>query len=522
MALSYLLLLDLYRGRAAVVEQMSALDREALRLDTPLARFIERAAREGRPRHVVLTGNAGDGKTFAALTSQADGLTPVLDASADSTGSMPIEGLAKKLGASLDAEERMLIAINRGQLERLAELVAGQATRLGKFVAEIRRQSTLRESWSQDPPSDDVAVIDMGLCDWTADVVIEAMLRKAATVDLVGVSGSARTAAEEARKALSTDHVRRWVQRVMAAVRAEGRHATMRQLWSFVAFLVTGGILPEDGLWPLSVKDTVGARMFAYDARRTPLETALPSVDPARLPEPGVARMLLSNAAPLRLSALPGVGALAADVVLPKDGVAAARAAVVHDPARVPKGDLADTFTDLAKKLAEKPGWQQMPGVTRRLLKGVYRSLGLWCADPAFPAWQVLCYDSVKYALASAVANGEISRDSLTLALPRPPPCCEQALGGAWRPPYVWMGAGAPEEVRLRLPPRLLNLLYVDEPPALDASDALLLARWLARLPAPPDPSRVRVSRSATSGDAARPLSVNKDDISGRIRIEEA
>ncbi|KYF48526.1 hypothetical protein BE04_37700 [Sorangium cellulosum] len=522
MSLSYQLLLDLYRGRSAVVEQMNDADRAALRLDTPLARFIGQAARDGSPRHIVLTGNAGDGKTFAALTSQTAGMSLIRDASADPSGGAPIKGLAKTLTESLDAGSRLLIAINRGQLERLAEAVSGQDTTLGRLVAEIRRQSTLRESWSQEPASDEVAVIDLGLCDWTADEVIEAMLQKAATVDLSGVTGSARTAAEEARKALSAPHVRGWVRRVMQSVRGEGRHMTMRQLWSFTAFLVTGGLRPDDASKPLGLSDTVGARLFAYNARRTPLENALPQVDPARLPEPGITRMLLSGAAPACLSDLAGVGRLATDADQCRDGVAAVRAAVVHDPARAPKQEQTDTFTALVKKLSGASGWQRMSGPTRRLLKGIYKALGLWCADPAFPAWQVLCYDSVRYEQTPAVANGEIAPDNLVLALPRPPPRCEQALGGSWRPPYVWMSVVGREEVRLRLTPRLLNSLYLEEPSALDPSDELLLARWLARLPAPPDPNRVRIARRATDGESARPLSVTKDEISGRIRIEEA
>lgn len=518
MALSYELLLDLYRGRAAVVEQMSASEREALRLDTPLARFINQAALEGMPRHIVLTGNAGDGKTFAALTSQAEGLSLVLDASADASGRPPIDRLAKHLAALLEADRRLLLAINRGQLERLAAAVATEETPLGRFVAETRRQISLRVSWSEEPPFDDVAVIDLGLCDWTADEVVEAMLLKAAAVDLTGVSGSARTAADEARRALSTTHVRRWVHGVMAAVRAEGRHVTMRQLWSFTAFLITGGIRPDDASKHPGVDETVGARMFAYKAQRTPLETALPLIDPARLPEPGLVRMLLSGAAQAHLRSLEGVGVLAN---YDADGVAAARAAVVHDSKRAPSIDLEDTFTQLAKRLAGKPGWNRMSSATSRILKGVYSSLGLWCADPAFPAWQVLCYDSARYARAPAVANGEISLDSLALALPRPPPRCEQALSGTWRPPYLWIGADTSEEARLRLSPRLVRSLYVDDPRDLDSSDSLLLARWLARLPASTNPNRVRVGRSAAHGDAARPPSITKDDISGRIRIEE-
>jgi hypothetical protein len=520
--LSYDLLLDLCRGRALVVEQLTPQDREALRLETPLTRFIDEAARSGKPRHIVLTGNAGDGKTFAALTSQTQALSLVLDASAHHSGGAALSGLTEELARRLAANERLLVAINRGQLERLAETVKAQATPLARFVADVRAQAVLHDTWP--PGESEIAVVDLGLCDWTSDEVVDAMLHKAAGVDLSSVQGNARIAAERACEALGHDHVRRWVRAVLAGVRGEGRHVTMRQLWSFVAFLVTGGIRGDDAARTLRAEDSVGARIFSYDARRTPLETACTSLDPVRSPQPDITRWLLNDEVSDRLAALPGLSGLVPASSRYRDGtagVAVARAAVVHDRSQPPEDKAADNFTALVAQLAIKSGWQPSPGVTQRLLKGIYQSLGLWCADSAYPAWQILCYDSALYERAPAVTTGEVSPSILALALPRPPPAAEQALGKTWRPPYIWMGvAGGAEGVRLRLPPRLFNVLYDADPSAeIDRSDALVLGRWLSRLPAAPRPSRaIFISRGPKR---ARPLSVVQDDISQRLRIED-
>ncbi|HEU4403954.1 MAG TPA: hypothetical protein VFS43_01470 [Polyangiaceae bacterium] len=505
-----------------VVERMPSAQRDALRVGTPLAAFIERAARESAPRHVVLTGNAGDGKTFAALTSDASAFWVETDASADTSGRPPIEALADRLEGHLAGGERLLVAINRGQLERLAEHAAS-GPRLREFLAEAREQSTLKVSWEGQVDAD-VAVLDLGLVDWTSPGVTDPLLDKVADADLSAVTGDARRAAEQACAALKQPHVRAWFRRVLAGVRAEGRHLTMRQIWSYLAYLVTGGIGQGESARVLSVADTVGARLFSYDARRTPLENALPAADPARRPLPDVATLLLQRRAHEHLTAMPGIGPLAAEASQCTDGVAAARAAVVHDPGRRLDEGEEDLFSSLFKRLVSKPpAWHKLPSVTRPLLQGAYRALSAWNSDPAFPAWQTLCYDSVRFGAAPSVANGDVAPESLRLALPRPPPRCDQALSGTWRPPYVWLGAernGSVDQAgALRLPPTLFRLLYGGGGP-LPTATSLVIARWLARLPTQQDPDRVRVSRAAEEG-VSRSLLITSDDLTGRIRIEE-
>src|SRR5262249_36769900 len=116
--INYSLLLDLYKGKGLVVENLSVEARAALTIETPLFRFFSAAGRTGRPRHIFLTGNAGDGKTFASLTADAGGFTVVRDASAGEAGEVgaPVEELARRLAAVLGRGERLLVAINRGQL----------------------------------------------------------------------------------------------------------------------------------------------------------------------------------------------------------------------------------------------------------------------------------------------------------------------------------------------------------------------------------------------------------------------
>ena len=521
--MKYDFLVDLHRGRAAVVENMTLEQRAALKIDTPLTAFIERAAREGDPKHVVITGNAGDGKTFAAVQSVLPGMTTIVDASArlqtDPVGLDPIEALADRI-ANVLSVGRLLLAINRGQLERLARFCRTKPHHsAAAFALAASERAETRPIWKPET-SRDVAVIDLGLFDTTSGLIVDAMLEKVVNVDVSDLSEETRQIVVAATEALKSAHVRAWVKRVVLEVAARGGHLTLRQLWSFVAFLVVGG-RPADSQSPPSLRDSVGARLFRYEDASM-FEEAILAIDPAyHLPRPDLARMLLSDDMADTVVAAVGLPLTSAD-----GGADVIRALTIHDPARnPPEGvDNYQRFSTLLR--AEPPGWHSHSTIATKLLVGIYRTLGLWQAAGAFPAWQALCYDSsrLRYegTLSAAVAaNASVDPGSLRFALPRAHPAAEDALAGAWRPPCVLLAfehaAGSRTGDALRLTPRLFRALYSPETQLLDpltGSEMMSLERWLARAPRAGAGDVIRVS-----GATPTPLRVEVDPLSRKTLI---
>ncbi|MDB4928244.1 MAG: hypothetical protein JWM10_728 [Myxococcaceae bacterium] len=537
-AFTYQLLIDLYRGHASVVENLSRTHREALRVETPLARFIERVDADVAPRHVVLTGNAGDGKTFAVLAANLRNLRPIYDASAAlsrSASADPVVALAGDLRAALARGERLLLAINRGQLERLHAQVRDGGDDLARLVRVAVEQSQLRARWD-DAVAGEVAVVDLGLLDSSTPSIINAMIDKALAVDLSGTSPGARACAECALEALRTPHVRRWIERVLGEVASRGGHLTMRHLWSLIAFLITGG-RGANSAEPPSIRDAVGARLFDYKGASAEFDVALAAVDPALVPHPHICREVLLGAAPQRARALPGLAALSDDPTFEWEGAAVVRSLVVHDPALQPAASN-DSYAQLLHRLQERPeGWVgDMRAITKKLLDGVYATLQLWRAGTWFPAWQTLCYDSLRARTdqgaeggAASVASTAVDTAALRIALPRCHPSGAEALKGVWRAPYVWLRferpGAAPAHDALRVTPRLFRALYDDDARArgdLTPSEALTLRRWLSRAPSVSHGDGVRIARP---GDQT-PLSVQADELSSgnktRVRWENA
>ena len=479
--ITYELLLELYRGKASVVEQLSERQRRALAVDVPLFSSLRDIARNGTPRHVFLTGNAGDGKTFAALTAEVEGMTVIYDASAsEHGGASPIDVLAHDLTTHLDAGHRLLVAINRGQLERLETQTTGGP--LVALIAAARDQGRLRETWpAQADPT--LTLIDLGLVDTANEAIVDPVLDRVAAAS-ASSDLSPETAAAFAAALISLREAgpRQWIRTVLTEARSHGQHITMRQLWSFVAFLVTGARAPEDRA-PTTLRDSLGARLFRDDADG-PLFDVARGLDPALRPDVETARRVLFGIAIPWLAATPGVGPLAT-IGDAADGRTILRVAAVHKKESPPTAQ--DVYARLVKKLMDLgPGWHAFGPITSQLLRGAYERLRLPASGGHFPAWQYLCYDSARLATAAAVAAEELDPSALRLALPRPSPAAERALGGAWRPPFLWLAlAGEGEEparASLRLTPRLFAALYAAAPDVqLTEAELLTLQRWVGR-----------------------------------------
>lgn len=486
--LTYEFLLELYRGRAGVVEQLGEGERQALTVRTPLFAFVEEAARTGTPRHIILTGNAGDGKTFAAMTVEASGFNVIRDASASALGvTSPIEDLALRLHQSLDKGERLLVAINRGQLERLEAYLEQRQGDLKVLVSEARRQVRLQAKWPQDKEGHAalVAVIDLGLMDTLSPSVLKPMLERVRSVSSAGLSAETAIAFKAAVAALADSGVLDWVERALQEARARGHHATLRQIWSFFSFLVTGA-RPAASQAPLSLSDTLGARMFAESAEGPLFELARELLDPVTRPDPETARTVLLGLTRPQLARAPGQQALVESI--PQEaldpGRSILRAVAVHQ--NRPGEAFVDPFGKLLDHLRGAPeGWHTESNITGKLLTGMYRLLRLPASGPSFPAWETLCYDSSRITFASSVSSEEINHGKLRIALPRPHQHTAKALHGAWRAPYVWIaptsnGDPRPSSV-LRVTPQLFWKLYGTSSVSLTEAEELTVRRWLGQ-----------------------------------------
>lgn len=502
MSLTYELLLDLYRGRSTAVEQITdPAQLEALAVETPVGRLLRELDSTGAPRHVVLTGSAGDGKTFAALTARTTTFNVITDASARREGVdvPPVDDLAAQVESAL-AGGRLLLAINRGQLERLYERTTAKGGLVSAFIARVRERAALRAIW--EPASGDVAVVDLGHLDRAAAARAIA-LKVSEMPDPAHLAAPTREAFRLARLALTGPRTLEWIFCVVRAAVAAGANVTMRQLWSFVSFLATGARGPGEQR-ALSLDDSVGARLFDSAAEGTLFDVARERCDPTLTPDARIAREILDGTLMTKLRAAE-IAPLVATGAAPS-GRVLARVAVVHAVGiDAHPSQPRDDFADVVVRLSALPAGPQPLGTyPREILKGIYRALGLWHSAAVLPGWQTLCFDSSRVDGAAAVADSFLNAGAFKLALPRPPPEVDKHLLHHWRPPFLWLAG--PSQPWLRITPRVLSALLGGAPVGarqLEPGEVFALDSWLRRVASASgaavsldgDPAKLRVSR---------------------------
>ncbi len=529
MSLDYRLLLKMNRGEATVVEAMDAADRDALRVETPVTRFLESLPDRQRPRHIFLTGNAGDGKTFAIESARArnpeafEGFEVLLDASdVFEPGVDPVRALADQMTEALRTDKRLLVAINRGQFERLLHRVSTDERRededLRNLLVAANPQLTLREEPWEDSAADSVLVLDLGLVDTLDPSIVEPVLeRLAEAAPAQAMSDASRCAFEAARAALRDPGVRGEVERALGALRGRGEHVTMRQLWTLGAYLATGW-REVDWPGPVSVEDAVAARLYS-DHSGSPVTSALlRAVDPALAPLPNVAGLALAGSLG---EALGEVQVLAPLIQRGERvrGPSALRAAAVHKI-----GGDAEISTQKAvyakaveQLRAEAPGWRANNGLLRSLIAGIYRELSLPTSGGQFLRWQQLCYEAKRLPASTKLADEALDVACFRIALPRPPALAEEAFEGAWSPPYLTVAAHSGGEVGplLGLSPPLFNRVYENRGLALSSAAREVLRRWLTQndLAARPEDGTFRL----TSEESPDVTTLEADAISHRL-----
>lgn len=517
--LSYSDLLSLYRGKAAAVEQLTAETRRALAIRTPLVEFIEEADRSNAPRHIVLAGSAGDGKSFAALAAETKNFEIVLDASQGETNSSgsPVEDLVNRIADVLGRGRRLLLAINRGQFERLEMHLRDAGPQpVRDFATNARKQAALLDTWHISET--DVGFVDLGLLDTASDLMVDGMLDRvvaaAATDDL---SPHTRTALSAAQVALKTPLVREYLKRVLRAAHSRGHHSTPRQLWSFFSFLATGARDAQSNTLP-TLADAVGARLFSATAEGALFELAKELADPAVVPNPVLAKKALRRDLAMDLRAqAPGLGGLAPADNTDADGELLSRVAVVHG--YVDQGVAPPLSFRRAVEHIDRSGqvWLRDDILTGNLLSGLYRVLGLWSRGNSFPAWETLCFDTTRFRNAASAALEEIDPGALRLAVPRPNPTAQRALRDMWLPPFVWLSTTSSTGTHnaLRLTPRLLELIRSEQSDLASSTELLTLRRWLSAFPTEGRrPSSLRIARERVVARFA------KDPLMGTDRIE--
>ena len=269
-------------GREAIAEALTEEDFERLHIESDIERFLGEQVRAGRS--VVVTGNAGDGKTHLLRRVKQDlenaGAVVVEDATAEMRGGDPGPVLEKWREAS-EGGQPFCLAANEYPLYqlRMADVSA-------PHLVEVRRQCQDRLAYGDNEDSGcagNVVVIDLSLRNPLGGEFFDSMLDRLLDNDELKTprANPAEAVVRENAERLAHPQVRARLRALAERMVALGHRATVRELWILFARMVFGK--GERGDYQRT--DWYSEALFERDDRFD-LTEALQAVDPAGCSHP--------------------------------------------------------------------------------------------------------------------------------------------------------------------------------------------------------------------------------------------
>lgn len=281
-------------GSNAVSEGLTDAEFEALHLETPLEDYLLERAREGLS--IVLTGNAGDGKTHLAkvlerrLGSDKERFDFALDATAIMNSEAGVTPIVERWRRAENAGKAMILAINqyplyllRRRLPALLPAVSDEIERQWKGRLTACDASSALESKS-------LVLVDLSLRNPLSPEFASRFLDK-----ILADAAIQRHAASGGDPNFSLNFgclthpvVQKRLLQLFERVISAGGRTTIRELWILTARLLFGASADEEA--PGVDRAWYSERLFDYDPR-FPLSEALRNVaDPAAVSHPHVDR----------------------------------------------------------------------------------------------------------------------------------------------------------------------------------------------------------------------------------------
>jgi energy-coupling factor transporter ATP-binding protein EcfA2 len=240
----------LYRDESSFSDHVNLKTLRELHIKTDLERVIKGLLEKGAS--VVLTGNAGDGKThllrMLQKTIKDTNAYEVSDASATNIGTV-----AAEWAEALNTKRPSCIAINEGPLFEMIKLHRNDYP----FLAQVERdlhhnvyyepvgEETKEKKWSHaEDCGGQVVIFDLSLRQNLAPKMVTEVLKKL-TEDrwyepCTVCKDDAECPVAYNRKALSTPTIQERICHLLEAVSIRGERYTYRELLAFVSYLIFG------------------------------------------------------------------------------------------------------------------------------------------------------------------------------------------------------------------------------------------------------------------------------------------
>ena len=285
-------------GSNAVSEGLSDAEFEALHLETPLEDYLLDRARSGLS--IVLTGNAGDGKTHLAralqrrLEGNADGFEFAFDATAIMNSEEGVAPVVERWRQTKNAGKRMILAINQYPLYMLRRQLPDALPEVSESIERQWKARLTSGDASDTATGDSLLLVDLSLRNpLSRDFARRALQRMLSdpAVRRHAERGAERNFSLNFER-LASPRVQDRLFHLFDRVISSGRRTTIRELWILTARLLFGASEATEDEVPDAPPAWYSERLFAPDARFPLIEALRGVADPAGVSHPHVDRRL--------------------------------------------------------------------------------------------------------------------------------------------------------------------------------------------------------------------------------------
>jgi hypothetical protein len=275
-------------GTNVCSDELSETDLNRLHVIRPLEDFLRRKVSEGFS--IVLTGNAGDGKThlLKRLDPELRAVGAVIQPDATAIPRGDVAHIINEWRQALAAGKPYCLAANEYPLYQLRKQGRGALP----LLAEVDRQCCQRLAYSPDLTADEdardkVLVIDLSLRNPLAPGFLDAMLNRLLQNPALRQLAHSGTDLNFKRNfdRLANSRVRDRLLELFNRIVLRGQRAPVRELWIILTRLLFG-TRPEETVDGLSPRAWYSERLFEPDDRFSLSQQLRQVCDPARCSHP--------------------------------------------------------------------------------------------------------------------------------------------------------------------------------------------------------------------------------------------
>ena len=269
-------------GRETIAETLTEEDYKRLHIKTEIEQFLAKEVRTGKS--IVVTGNAGDGKTHLLRRVKRDlesvGAVVVEDATAEMRGGNP-QPILEKWRSALEAGKPFCLAANEYPLYQLR-----MHDRSALHLKEVERQFLNRLAYGDDQHAEcvsDVVVIDLSLRNPLDPTFFDSLLEKLLNDEglKAALERSQESVARRNLQLLAQPMVRKRLGVLAVRLLALGYRATVRELWILFARMIFGRERHDQHQRKVWYSESLFDRDDRFD-----FTEALQAVDPAGCSHP--------------------------------------------------------------------------------------------------------------------------------------------------------------------------------------------------------------------------------------------